>query len=322
LYSRSVCAGSFWVQYYGLAPPFLPQLPRNRTQPRISHRHISTVLRILTYNQKLDDQSVHVIREPRSLKRGSPSSAPFQVSVPFVMANSMPYISPEIILMILAISDLELTDLLRCTSVNKQWHSLIYNSNTLRARLFLSPRSASGELVAVTDPYTKYLCASIEPYSFHPIYLEPYHESGLDCEFSDNITLHPLLVEHRAEQPDLCTDFILDTDVLEDLLRKNHGSVTSSWHGMCVTEPPTSEIGLRVFSIRCDGGPSSDTDSTYRVEKELKNPTGVTLKEVFDAMWETTLPRNMGLIEDAGNCVDTILDTGESECTCYHILDM
>jgi hypothetical protein len=132
-------------------------------------------------------------------------------------------------------------------------------------------------------------------------------------------------VNHRAEPIDPGVGFALTVGVLEDLLERTHCSVPS-WHAMCVTEPPLSHIGLQIFCIRCDG-PSSSRDRDYRALKEIRNPKGVTIKEIFDALWDTTLPRNMGLVEDVDKCVfppldddDDYDDNSDRECICYGIL--
>jgi hypothetical protein len=67
-------------------------------------------------------------------------------------SHTMPYLPPEIILIIILTPNIDLTSLLRCARVNKCWHSLIYGSNTLRAKLFLPPRSTSGDPIEVKDP--------------------------------------------------------------------------------------------------------------------------------------------------------------------------
>jgi hypothetical protein len=47
------------------------------------------------------------------------------------------YVPPEIVLMVLASPNLTITDILTCTRVNREWYGLIYDTNNLRAKLFL-----------------------------------------------------------------------------------------------------------------------------------------------------------------------------------------
>jgi hypothetical protein len=63
------------------------------------------------------------------------------------MVGTVPFLPPEVILMILSTPNIDLPQLLRCTRVSKVWPILIYDSNTLRAKLILPPRSASEKLM-------------------------------------------------------------------------------------------------------------------------------------------------------------------------------
>jgi hypothetical protein len=67
-------------------------------------------------------------------------------------ASKMPYIPPEIILMVLSTPNIDFPSLLQCARVNKGWRMFIFVSNTLRAKLFLPPHTASGKMAVVTDP--------------------------------------------------------------------------------------------------------------------------------------------------------------------------
>jgi hypothetical protein len=58
------------------------------------------------------------------------------------MSDRTPYLPPEIILTILSTDILEFADLLRLTSINKEWRSLMRNTNALRTKLFLAPTQA------------------------------------------------------------------------------------------------------------------------------------------------------------------------------------
>jgi hypothetical protein len=234
-------------------------------------------------------------------ERRSPRFAPFNMA-------STAFIPPEIILLIIATPNIDLADLLRCTRVSKDWRSLIYDSNTLRAKLFLPPRFASGDLVAVKDP--RYLApASVEVYiDIDPADQKPCQEVMARAPL-DGLVGHPLLLHHRIEDYSEIAAFALNYPVLRRLYDAKQDGATS-WKEMCVTEPPLSCINLTVEHYRC-GATFWGTTT-----KLLRNPLGVTIEDLFEGMWCTELPRNMGLVADDGSCGGWPWGGADSEPTC------
>ncbi|KAF2833252.1 hypothetical protein CC86DRAFT_399885 [Ophiobolus disseminans] len=231
------------------------------------------------------------------------------------MADSIPYIPPEIICMIIATPNINLVSLLRCTRVSKEWNSLIYNSNTLRAKLFLPPLLASGHLVEVRDPrYTALALVSIfvDP---DPADRKPSYAPMAQAPLAD-VAVHPLLLRERvAPCDDGIKAFTLSYRILRLLYSVSQGGV-NSWRAMCVTEPPLSSIDLRVPEFRCDDTPRAG----FPIFK-LRNPSGVTIKDLFDRMWGTHLPRNVGLVPDDGSCAGRIWREQDGlKCRCYNII--
>jgi hypothetical protein len=234
------------------------------------------------------------------------------------MAGSIPYIPPEIILGMLSAAGLEIADLLRCTRVNKEWRCLVYDSNNLRARLFLPRRSTSGEMVKVTDPqYT-----GVVEFCF----LLDNHDDEGRFPTTDNmlsgslrgVALHPLLAMYRDKSKHN-NHIMFRYDVLRQL-RHLYISDTRSWHDMCVTEPPLSRIFVVSDYLQCKDFDKSRGDLSIRPSTgtEIENPTGVTLREVFNIIWETAMPRNLGLVEDDMNCEgSTLIGSDEKQCICY-----
>lgn len=147
----------------------------------------------------------------------------------------MHYMPPEIILTIVSTPGIDFASLLRCTRVNKEWISLIYDSNTLRAKLFLSPRITSGGLVNVDDArYTAPTSVRI----ILDVRLEdrkPSHEAMSHAPLGD-VALHPLLLRERfgVNFGDSIA-FTLSCRILRILhnLRKER---RCSWQDMCNTQ--------------------------------------------------------------------------------------
>jgi hypothetical protein len=103
-----------------------------------------------------------------------------------------------------------------CSATPQQGMAFSHLQQQHPPRPTLSPRrSASKELVEVTHPYTKYTCASIQPSEWEECSKLFFH-SNLEGNFG-NVTLHPLLVNHRAEPFDPGVKFALEFSVLKDI---------------------------------------------------------------------------------------------------------
>jgi len=130
-----------------------------------------------------------------SLSQAQPSTSRQQIKTPVM--ESTPFIPPEIIIMIMSTPNINLASLLRCTRVSKEWQSLVYSSNTLRAKLFLPQRSASGDSVLVTNPqYTStakiHVVLDTEPEDQKPL-LSITSEAPYE-----QVAIHGLLVRQRV----------------------------------------------------------------------------------------------------------------------------
>jgi hypothetical protein len=55
-----------------------------------------------------------------------------------------------------------------------------------------------------------------------------------------------------------------------------------------------------------------------QVEFNVVNRYGVTFGDIVNALWQTVLPRNIGLVPDDGSCTGKVNVSGEHECDCYN----
>ena len=228
------------------------------------------------------------------------------------MAHITPYLPPEIILMIISTPNINLASLLHCTRVSKEWHSFIYDSNTLRTKLFLPQRSKSGALVNVEDPRSMAHTWVSVIMDSNPKERLPSTKIMAEPPLED-VSVHPLLLQHRVESIGHFEDdvFTLSYRLLRELHNLKKRGVTS-WQKMCVTEPPLSCIRIWVQRVKCDELEEGGTVKT------LRNSCGVTLQNLFDAMWNTYLSRNLALVVDDGSCQGRPWDAdSEPYCLCY-----
>jgi hypothetical protein len=228
----------------------------------------------------------------------------------------MPYLPPEIIPLILATPNIDLARLLRSARVSKEWQTFIYDSNTLRAKLFLPQRSASGSAVEVKNPrYTAPAKVSIK---FDPNLESRQPSQALKAESPLNmVAIHLILLRDRVlrhNEDDMCS---VSYRLLKKLYRfKEQG--TTSWQAMCITEPPISTVTLVLRRSRCD-------EPNAHTTKIVSNAPGVTLIDVYNAFMSTYLPWNLGIVPDDGSCAgktwpDEDPDSAVPSCRCYDLI--
>jgi len=229
------------------------------------------------------------------------------------MAN-MPYIPPELILIMLATPNIDLPCLLRCTRVSKKWHSLIFSSNNLRAKLYLPAWPASDDLVMAEEPrFPTLLRISLQ---FDPSTDERHPlQVAMAKPPLDMVGVHPLLLQDRMSQADQNNPFTISYLIFLKLLDFQQKS-TTSWQSMCIIQPPTSKVDLVMPRYRCD-------QPNGTITKELRDDFGVTLGDLYDALEESNLPRLMGVIADDGSCAGRLWSnraTDGPQCRCYDFL--
>jgi hypothetical protein len=233
------------------------------------------------------------------------------------MSSHVPYLPLEIVLVILSADSIDFTTLLRLTRVNKEWRSLIHDTNALRTKLFLPERMPSGARVIIGDEYyTPWAHASMvldyTPYDRNP------SATPTVSLYKSQLELHQLLLSHKVEKHYLNDAFSLSYRLLRPLhnLREER---STSWHHMCITSPPMRRLILTVQHIRCDS-----TKASGEAKLVIENPTGITCGDLFEEIGNTNLKRNLGLIGDDKNCRGvTYPFTGDSEeRLCYDTIGL
>lgn len=212
--------------------------------------------------------------------------------------------------MMLAAPNIDMAYLLRCTRVSKEWHALIYDTNALRAKLFLTQRSGTGELVEVTDP--RYL-APVKVTIVADVFTRdqsPCVEVKLQAPFP-NVAVHPFLLQHRVVSEDNSVALTLSYQVSRVMFESRQKG-SSSWKHMSITEPPLRRINLNKPAIQCVYAPELRDDT-------FDSTTGVTLEDLFLGLLNSTLPRNLGLIS-WNSCCTGYFWKGRHTCPCYNML--
>jgi hypothetical protein len=229
------------------------------------------------------------------------------------MSTQCPFLPPEIVLMVLASPNLTITDILTCTRVNREWYGLIYGTNELRTKLFLPLRTASGDMTDVHDlHYTWLVTASIVVDDNPKEPRQPSTSTSVHIREAE-VHIHPLLQLYSFE-----TFYVSDVfSVSYRLLRKLHQwheQRSTSWSEMCITSPLIRHIHLIVQQSRCDDKSRLD----YCIHT-IENRTGVTIGDLYSAMWSTNLKCNMGLIANDKSCMGPAYPyTGEQEACLYY----
>lgn len=85
----------------------------------------------------------------------------------------------------------------------------------------------------------------------------------------------------------------------------------ATWRKMFVTQPPLQRLILKVKTYSCCAKPLRC--KPYYPQFTLQSQKGVTLGDVIDAIVQTRLPHNAGLVENDGKCFDF-----PTMCYCWH----
>ena len=230
------------------------------------------------------------------------------------MSAEVPYLPPEIILMILSSPVLGIPDILTCTRVNREWNDLIFDANTFRTRLFLPLRSSSGSLAVLDVPNHATIPTATIILDSDPSTRKPF--TAMTVRIGDaHVQLHPLLLKYRMKEK-YNDNLALSYRLLRELHQwREQGS--TSWIDMCVTSPPLRKLRVTIQRIRCDNKSNMDYISCT-----ITNTLGVTVGDLFNVLWDTNLKRNMGLIADDRDCkgVSYPINRKQEPCSCYDII--
>jgi hypothetical protein len=128
-----------------------------------------------------------------------------------------------------------------------------------------------------------------------------------------NFMLHPLLQKYRVGETDIYEHLSLSYRLLRQL-HEWRQEMSTSWSRACITSSPVRYLHLLVNHICCDNYLKTDCEPC-----NIENPNGVTIGDVFDAMWNTNLKHNMGLVANDKTCKGpTYPYNGVQEpCLCY-----
>ncbi|KAH6097807.1 hypothetical protein HBI65_076510 [Parastagonospora nodorum] len=233
------------------------------------------------------------------------------------MSSHVPYLPPDIVLVILSADNIDFTTLLRLTRVNKEWRSLIHDTNALRTKLFLPQRMPSGDRVTVGDDYYTPSAHASMVLDYKLDDRRPSATPTISL-YKSQLELHPLLLPHRVEKHYLDDAFSLSYRLLRPLHNLCEERSTS-WHHMCITSPPMRRLILTAQHIRCDS-----TKASSGAKLVIEKPSGITCGDLFEEIGNTNLKRNLGLIGDDQDCRGvTYPFTGDSEeCLCYDTIGL
>lgn len=137
-----------------------------------------------------------------------------------------------------------------------------------------------------------------------------------------SVKLHPLLEESltrlrirkddNEEQSE--SNLSISYQLVKYLNQPQFQNASATWRQMLITQPPLERLSLHVKEWDCNT--ISRAQDTI---KDLRNPTGVTLGDVFDAVWQTRLPRNVGLVPNIPLCLGPKRPHYLGQrCRCYH----
>ncbi|KAH7095356.1 hypothetical protein FB567DRAFT_586682 [Paraphoma chrysanthemicola] len=266
----------------------------------------------------------------------------------------MSKLPPEIIIMVMSVPQTDLPTLLRCVRACKSWQSLIYKSNSLRSKLFIPPhskfnpqrntdgicRATSLEAEIRVDIEGRERIPSAESIvklneqtvEIHPLLLRhritkkrkfSADESRIETrDYENDLELSGSAAEEAGSGVEVTEDQAEDGDnsaeddetmvlklsyrLLNHFFRLQQLGATS-WQDMYATRPPVSDINLGVELIWC-------AKDTCHITKKLHIPGGITIKDIFDAVCDTRLLRNLGLAPEDESCIGD----AAYPCACYN----
>lgn len=225
------------------------------------------------------------------------------------MSTAALYIPPEIVLAILSSPTLTPSDILKCTRVSKEWCSLVYGTNKLREKLFLSAKTASGGLEEVRDPTCTAKVRTIIVLDMGVVFQRRQN-------YRTHVRLYPLLQRYFVGEMYSSLDLKFSYRPLRELhdwRRKN----STLWADACIVSPPPDQLILTTRQTRCSGVRRM-LSSTQKIE----NKNGVTIGDLFSATWSTRFKYNLGLVDNDGTCIGPSHPySGEQEsCSCYDVI--
>jgi hypothetical protein len=245
----------------------------------------------------------------------------------------------ELLVIIFTDDQLSFTDLFRCTGVNKEWHSFIYYTPEVRKLLFLPPLDKQGQVkVAPQGPTDQVLTAHVRlqvPSKQHLLLEEDVLEEDTSDHAGpswEHFTIHPILHDARIWLDDIDPDddsnsgevdyypqgngpLMLSYQLLRRLAKLTTTSdQTDSWRKMLIANPPITDLLLEVETYRC-------TPKLRINESLVQNAHGVTLGDVYDTLYASGLPRNMGLVPNTGKCSPGRYYMNCYCCNCYNLTE-
>jgi len=211
-------------------------------------------------------------------------------------------------------------DLFRFSWVNQKWRDIIWKTNDIRERMFLPRLSSTGTpavLPSFANPNDGVLRISwLLP---HRLRVECGEVEASDIQLTEVMTppwstvkMHPLLEDlltswtphytWERKKPQLSVSYQL----LKRLRMSDSKPLSVTWRKMLITQPALTFLTIQWSEWLC-----GDINS-YPVpaHKFLQNLRGITLGDVYDAVWKTLLPRNAGLVPP--------YDCLRRDCKCYH----
>jgi hypothetical protein len=115
----------------------------------------------------------------------------------------------------------------------------------------------------------------------------------------DTITIHPLSNYFRACSS--ASRLVVSYQLLRYFSCVKSIYPTASWRQLLVTRPAIFCIRFSIDAYRCDDSVDQIYHGIPRVEVDVFGKYGVTFGDV-DTLWQTALPRNIGLVPDDGLC--------------------
>lgn len=236
-----------------------------------------------------------------------------------------PHLPHEIVLRIVTDPCLEYCDLFRLSCVNRDWRSLISNTPETQALMFLpSSRNApippsslqSDPVIVIDQPYLPREWEAKPQKSGRSV--PRVHLSNWRGDPWDRVELHPWLKEFlvrpiiRFESNQRLPDQLsVSYQLLNHCYKECFQRPGATWRKMFVTQPPLQHLILKVKTYSCCAKPLRC--KPYYPQFTLQNQKGVTFGDVIDAIVQTRLPHNAGLVENDGKCFDFV-----TMCYCWH----
>jgi hypothetical protein len=250
---------------------------------------------------------------------------------PRMFGPHLPHLPTEIILDIFTNGNFNPVSFFSYACVNKKWYAFFYETNSLRELMFLPLlNEKTGHMRASQHTRAGLMIRLDAPLKLHAeIYDNPYvKQADMQREPWHTAELNPFIYDCRTQkdkfgQTPIWNGRLVNTIVSYQLFtlfaQPKFNRPTASWRHMLITHPPVATLALQAVTNRCDPKvPYNDLDTTR--SRYLQNLHGVTLGEVFDALWQTDLAWNTGLVANDGRCAGAWgYSSGRRwRCACYN----